>query len=250
MSSKEDITRGVSTTAASSSTQAPVGKSYIDESVIAAAAKRYAAPSSAGSSPMIVPGATPGASSTPTGTPGKIIDTFFRDKHGRFCCHHCMCGIEEDEPLFMRNDFPYCSVTCRDKGVSAKFQKLMREYNVGLASNLSVATEEENPSAGVTGMLKGYGKQMMNGLMDRVTDTIWGQEMVRTYSQALITSKRKARHSSMAFLLEYMLITIIQCIVKDSTSVANKIPIVYFKRYIFVPKQKVFSRYEPLSTQR
>ena len=202
-SSKEDIDATI--TAASSSTQRPPGKPHIDDDVLEAAAKRYSAPSSAGSSPLLAPGAarsTPGASVTPTGTPGKIVDAFYRDKHGRFCCHHCMCGIEEDEPLFMRNDFPYCSVTCRDKGVSAKFQKLMREYNVGLASNMSVATEDDNQGGGLTGLVTGYGKQMVNGLMDRVTDTIWGQEMVRSYSQALVTSKRKARHSSMAFLLE------------------------------------------------
>ena len=41
--------------------------------------------------------------------------------------------------------------------------------------------------------------------MARVSGTVWGRKMVHSYSTVLTESKKKARHSSMAFLLEYFL---------------------------------------------
>ena len=48
-------------------------------------------------------------------TPRTIVDAFDSNTCGRFSCHYCMRGITENQPVYMGNDFPYCSHRCRGR---------------------------------------------------------------------------------------------------------------------------------------
>lgn len=42
-----------------------------------------------------------------------------------FRCHHCVCIIEEGQPVYMGRDASYCSADCRKRGRSAEYAQLM-----------------------------------------------------------------------------------------------------------------------------
>merc|ERR1719454_1967213 len=41
-----------------------------------------------------------------------------------FRCSYCIKLIAEDSPVYMRQDHSYCSLTCRDRGLSRLFTQL------------------------------------------------------------------------------------------------------------------------------
>mmetsp|Transcript_77883 Transcript_77883/g.178257 ORF Transcript_77883/g.178257 Transcript_77883/m.178257 type:complete len:229 (-) Transcript_77883:165-851(-) len=44
---------------------------------------------------------------------------------GEFWCHQCVKHIAADDPIYMRNDGTFCSASCRERGVSKKYEVLL-----------------------------------------------------------------------------------------------------------------------------
>eukprot|EP00438_Fugacium_kawagutii_P013294 Skav225466 [mRNA] locus=scaffold881:219042:222732:+ [translate_table: standard] len=42
-----------------------------------------------------------------------------------FRCHHCVCIIDEGQPVYMGRDASYCSADCRKRGRSVAYAQLM-----------------------------------------------------------------------------------------------------------------------------
>lgn len=149
-----------------------------------------------------------------------------------FRCSYCIKLIAEDSPVYMRQDHSYCSLACRDKGLSRLFTQL-KESQLQEASKLtstgsltpsldrvrsdsSVASKSTHRTSAGTescgeggkeqaGLLVRLGQAVLDVVLQRVASKAWGAKALRTYSSGMLWGREFMKNSSSAqMLFEYL----------------------------------------------
>jgi len=145
-------------------------------------------------------------------------------KPGSFKCSQCFNTIEVGRPIYMRNDFPYCSKDCRELGVSSVYRvlfgssidndsgfvtRLLRHMGGSSASISSFEDNEEEESTlisqvGVTSVARAKARSFFRSIMRTASRTSVGSSIIRTYSSSLLWGKNMTRNTSFNILFAYL----------------------------------------------
>ena len=145
-------------------------------------------------------------------------------KIGSFKCSQCFKTIEMGRPIYMRNDFPYCSKECRELGVSSIYRALFGSSvdsetgfvtrlirSIGGSSSASVSSIEETEDEaddpnhpGVASAARARAKSFLRSIVGSVSKTSLGSSFIRTYSNSIIWGKDMTRNSSFNMLFAYL----------------------------------------------
>jgi len=148
-----------------------------------------------------------------------------------FRCNNCIKLIPDGSPVYMRNDYSYCSTGCREKGVSNLYAKLVETQlavakslmwqrsnslnSINSKSDSSLYDKSEKSSLGEdphsiiedqlfsAKRLGRFGLQIIDRVLRGVSSKHWGDKMLRTYSSGLIWGRSASRNSSMSFVFSY-----------------------------------------------
>lgn len=146
-----------------------------------------------------------------------------------FRCSYCIKLIAEDSPVYMRQDHSYCTLACRNKGLSRLFSQLKENQieeaikksagslaqsgdrahsDCSIASRTTMPTVTDSSNCGddvQPGVLARFGQALMNAVLQRVASRAWGEQALRTYSSGMLWGKEFTKnHSSAQMLFEYM----------------------------------------------
>jgi hypothetical protein len=141
-----------------------------------------------------------------------------------FKCSQCFKPIEVGRPIYMRNDFPYCSKECRELGVSSIYRvifgsavdndtgfitRLLKQIGGSSASISSIEdTEEESElyqsDAGVATAARARAKSFLKSIVGSVSKTSLGSSFIRTYSNSILWGKDMTRNTSFNMLFSYL----------------------------------------------
>jgi hypothetical protein len=141
-----------------------------------------------------------------------------------FKCSQCFKPIEVGRPMYMRNDFPYCSKECRELGVSSIYRvifgssvdndtgfvtRLLKQIGGSSASISSMEdTEEEiddtraDPS--VATAARARAKSFLKSIVGSVSKTSLGSSFIRTYSSSILWGKDLTRNTSFNTIFAYL----------------------------------------------
>jgi hypothetical protein len=145
-------------------------------------------------------------------------------KIGNFKCSQCFKTIEMGRPIYMRNDFPYCSKECRELGVSSIYRALFGSSvdrdtgfvtrlirSIGGSSSASVSSIEETEDEaddpnhpGVASAARARAKSFLRSIVGSVSKTSLGSSFIRTYSNSVIWGKDMTRNTSFNMLFAYL----------------------------------------------
>jgi len=138
-----------------------------------------------------------------------------------FRCSYCIKLIAEDSPVYMREDHSYCTLRCRDQGLSKLFTKLketqLQEVWTRASSGLSVdkirshsslasKTTCSSPAATTkqAGVFARLGQAVLDVVLQRVASRSWGEKALRTYSSGILWGREFLQsHASAQTLFEY-----------------------------------------------
>lgn len=141
-----------------------------------------------------------------------------------FKCSQCFNLIEFGRPIYMRNDFPYCSKDCRELGVSSVYRVLFGSSvdndsgfvtrllkHVG-GSSTSMSSFEDNEeedqssrtNAGITSAARAKARSLFQSIMNSASRTSLGSSVIRTYSSSLLWGKDMTRNSSFNMIFAYL----------------------------------------------
>lgn len=119
-----------------------------------------------------------------------------------FRCSYCIKLIAQDSAVYMREDHSYCSLTCRDRGLSGLYAQLKetqlqeaskRDGSAGsidqVHSDSSItskiahcpSTDACGEGAVQAGLLVRLGQAVIGVMLQRVASKAWGAEALRTY---------------------------------------------------------------------
>jgi len=139
-----------------------------------------------------------------------------------FRCSYCIKLIAEDSAVYMRQDHSYCSIECRDKGLSRLFtqlketqlQEAMKASTGSLASLVRAASDSSIASRGTgsdcaevqkSGLLMRFGQAVLDVVLHRVASRSWGAQVLRTASSGMLWGKEFTKeYSSAAMLFDYL----------------------------------------------
>jgi len=163
-------------------------------------------------------------------SPGSDVLTRNSPRSGNFKCSQCFKLIEVGKPIYMRNDFPYCSKDCRELGVSSIYRvlfgssvdndagfvsRLLRQIGGSSTSVSSMDSGDEDDEsnqvyrvdpahrAGVT-TARARARSFLNSLVSSVSQTSLGSSFIRTYSNSLLWGKDMTRNTSFNMLFAYL----------------------------------------------
>lgn len=160
-------------------------------------------------------------------------DTFTRDSHlrnspksGTFKCSQCFKEIELGKPIYMRNDFPYCTKDCRELGVSSVYRalfgssfdndagfvnRLLKQIGGSTASFSSTEEfddDDENNNrekgAVVAAAARARARSFLNSIVGSMSKSSLGRSFLRTYSNGVLWGKDMTRNSSFNMLFQYL----------------------------------------------
>jgi len=143
-----------------------------------------------------------------------------------FRCSYCIKLIAEDSPVYMRQDHSYCSLTCRDKGLSRLYTQL-RETQLNEAASKksdgsleafervrsdSSITSKTTHRTGTDSMVEGnqtgylarFGQAVLDAMLKRVATRVWGAQVLRTYSSGVLYARDYMKNSSAQRLFHYL----------------------------------------------
>lgn len=142
-----------------------------------------------------------------------------------FRCSYCIKLIAEDSPVYMREDHSYCTLKCRDKGLSKLFTQLkesqLQEVWTRASSGLSVdkmrshssltsktahstATDSSPQGTKQAGVFARLGQAVLDVVLQRVASRSWGEKALRTYSSGILWGREYLQsHASAQTLFEY-----------------------------------------------
>jgi len=143
---------------------------------------------------------------------------------GAFQCSQCIRTIDVGRPIYMRNDFAYCSKDCRELGVSSMhriFLQSSANQNSSLVSRLlqrlggSVASissvdssesfeAEDSNVTRITALAQTRARSLLQKLVGSVSSTSLGSSLVRTYSTGLLWGRDVTRNTSFNMLFAYL----------------------------------------------
>lgn len=147
----------------------------------------------------------------PLGTDGKLVPDYM------FRCSYCIKQIAEDSPVYMRQDHSYCSIMCRDKGLSRLYAQL-RETQIevskqssgslpafervrsdsSLASRTTMRTGTDSLEGEKPGLLARFGQTVLDAMLKRVATRVWGAQVLRTYSSGVLWTREYMKENSSA----------------------------------------------------
>lgn len=150
-------------------------------------------------------------------------------KMGNFKCSQCFKVIELGKPIYMRNDFPYCSKDCREMGVSSIYRvlfgssldndagfvtRIIRHIGGSVASISSVGSADDNEdystdassieSRNVAIAARARAKSFLNSVIGTVKKTSVGSSFIRSYSNGVLWGKDITRNTSFNMLFSYL----------------------------------------------
>ena len=150
-------------------------------------------------------------------------------RSGNFKCSQCFKLIELGKPIYMRNDFPYCSKDCRELGVSSLYRvlfgssvdndagfvsRILRQIGGSSTSVSSVDSGDEdddiegehNPQTSQTVTLnaRARARSFLKSVVSSVSQTSIGSSFIRTYSNSLLWGKDMTRNTSFNMLFAYL----------------------------------------------
>jgi hypothetical protein len=161
-------------------------------------------------------------------SPRSDVVTRNSPRSGNFKCSQCFKLIEVGKPIYMRNDFPYCSKDCRELGVSSIYRvlfgssvdndagfvsRLLRQIggsSTSMSSSIDSGDEDEesyraNPTLRADATTaRARARSFLNSLVSSVSQTTLGSSFIRTYSNSLLWGKDMTRNSSLNMLLAYL----------------------------------------------
>jgi len=142
-----------------------------------------------------------------------------------FRCSYCIKLIAEDSPVYMREDHSYCTLKCRDKGLSKLFTQLketqLQEAWTRASSGLSLhktqstssfaskttrCTGSDSSTQGTkqAGVFARLGQVVLDVVLQRVASRSWGEKALRTYSSGILWGREFLQsHASAQTLFEY-----------------------------------------------
>jgi hypothetical protein len=141
-----------------------------------------------------------------------------------FKCSQCFKPIEVGRPIYMRNDFPYCSKDCRELGVSSIYRvifgssvdndagfvtRLLKQIGASSASISSMEeTEEESDETridpSVATAARARAKSFLKSIVGSVSRTSLGSSFIRTYSSSILWGKDITRNTSFNTIFAYL----------------------------------------------
>lgn len=147
-------------------------------------------------------------------------------KVGNFKCSQCFKVIDLGKPIYMRNDFPYCSKDCREIGVSSVYRvlfgsaldndagfvtRIIRHIGGSVASISSMESSEECEDSGesadsrnVANAARARAKSFLNSVIGTVKKTSVGSTVIRSYSNGILWGKDMTRNTSFNMLFSYL----------------------------------------------
>jgi hypothetical protein len=147
-------------------------------------------------------------------------------KSGSFKCSQCFREIELGRPIYMRNDFPYCTKDCRELGVSSIYRALFGssfDNDAGFVnrllkqiggSNASFSSTEEfdddddihetENGAKVAAAARARARSFLNSIVGSMSKSSLGRSFLRTYSNGVLWGKDMTRNSSFNMLFQYL----------------------------------------------
>ena len=162
-------------------------------------------------------------------SPRSDIVTRGSPRSGNFKCSQCFRVIEVGKPIYMRNDFPYCSKDCRELGVSSIYRvlfgssidndsgfvtRLLRQIGGSSTSVSSVDSGDEDEefdsgrdratSQVVSINARARARSFLNSVVSSVSQTSLGSSFIRTYSNSLLWGKDMTRNTSFNMLFAYL----------------------------------------------
>lgn len=143
-----------------------------------------------------------------------------------FRCSYCIKLIAEDSPVFMRQDNSYCSLACRDKGLSRLFTQLKESQleeagklfsscsltervhsDSSIASKTTHRTVNDAGTEGKTSLFARLGQAVLDVVLQRVASKAWGEKALRTYSSGMMWGRQNSfikNSTSAQRLFEYL----------------------------------------------
>lgn len=145
-------------------------------------------------------------------------------KSAPFKCSQCLQVIQVGRPIYMRNDFPYCTKDCRELGVSSIYRvlfgssvdndagfvtRLLKQIGGSTASLSSLEDlddEEEGvaSSSTVATAARARAKSFLKSIVGSVSKTSLGSSVIRTYSSSVLWGKDMTRNTSFNMLFAYL----------------------------------------------
>ena len=137
-----------------------------------------------------------------------------------FECFQCMKSIEPGLPIYMRNDFTFCSKPCREKGIAPLYQMMLMESGDlrdarmlsafrDRTSSLSSLASSENADrklspVNIVSTISNQAKQLLQRIVKSASTTSIGSSIFRTYSTSVVWGKDMTRNTSFNMLFTYL----------------------------------------------
>ena len=163
---------------------------------------------------------------SPSGSISADAITRNSPRSGSFKCSQCFQNIEVGRPIYMRNDFPYCSKDCRELGVSSIYRvlfgssldndagfvtRLLRQMGGSSASLSSMEDNDEDDEGirrgtdhGVAMAARARARSFLKSVVGSVSRTSLGSSFIRTYSSSVLWGKDMTRNTSFNMLFSYL----------------------------------------------
>ena len=148
-------------------------------------------------------------------------------RSANFKCSQCFKLIEVGKPIYMRNDFPYCSKDCRELGVSSIYRvlfgssidndagfvtRLLRQIGSSTSvSSVDSGDEDEDFDSGgrrasnsMAINARARARSFLKSVVSSVSQTSLGSSFIRTYSNSLIWGRDMTRNTSFNMLFAYL----------------------------------------------
>ena len=137
-----------------------------------------------------------------------------------FECFQCMKVIEAGLPIYMRNDFTFCSRSCRQKGIAPLYQMMLMESSdsrdalmlsafrdrTNSLSSMYSGDDSERKSSGtnLVASVTNQAKQLLQRIVRTASTTSIGSQIFRTYSSSVLWGKQMTRDTSLNQLFTYL----------------------------------------------
>ena len=150
----------------------------------------------------------------------RLLETASCSRGSCFECFHCLKSIEPGLPIYMRNDFTFCSKGCREKGIAPLYQVMLlessdsrdalmlsafRNRTSSLSSLASSETNErKNSHTNLISVVSNQAKQLLQRIVKTASTTSIGSSIFKTYSTSLMWGKDITRNTSFNNLFSYL----------------------------------------------
>jgi hypothetical protein len=120
-----------------------------------------------------------------------------------FECYQCLRSIETGRPIYMRNDYTFCSKDCRELGVHdlIRYQELRDRVN-SVSSMASADSAEPRPPSPQS--FSAHIKSILSRVIRTASATSLGSTITRTYSSSVVWGRDFTKNSSLHAFFAYL----------------------------------------------